>query len=327
MAVNLCAVPLAARQAPETGCLPCKLSICFLLALIGAIQERHDLRARAVRVGAERRVGSTVRHVIRNRPANRISVERVGLHVGEVRAAARGALEGTVQERHALAARAGRIGRECRLGHAVRDAVLNGPGNRLGIVSARGNIREAACGLRLGAAGGAPQERHDLRTRAGLLGSEQVIAHAGGDAVLDRPLDSLIEVRAVGHVVEEVQDAVVFHEGRLDLDLAGGHGEGVLAIALVLERQLIAVLVGDGQGLEDVAAVGLDGDGHGVALAGALRADGHAAVLGLVHGDGVGRGRAAAGVVAGLHIGDRTGQLKGAELGDRKTQRSCRYPR
>ena len=73
-ASNLCAVPLAARQAPETGCLPCKLSICFLLALIGAIQERHDLRARAVRVGAERRVGSTVRHVIRNRPVNRLSL-------------------------------------------------------------------------------------------------------------------------------------------------------------------------------------------------------------------------------------------------------------
>ena len=52
-----------------------------LLALIGAIQERHDLRARAVRVGAERRVGSTVRHVIRNRPVNRISVEPVHIHV------------------------------------------------------------------------------------------------------------------------------------------------------------------------------------------------------------------------------------------------------
>ena len=74
-----------------------------LLALIGAIQERHDLRARAVRVGAERRVGSTVRHVIRNRPVNRINVERVGLHVGEVRTAARATLEGAIQERHALA--------------------------------------------------------------------------------------------------------------------------------------------------------------------------------------------------------------------------------
>ena len=143
----------------------CKLGF---LALIGSVEERHDLRARAVRVGAERRVGGTVRHVIRNRPANRISVERVRRNVGEVRAAARSALEGAVQERHALAAGAGRIGRECRLSHAVRDAVLNGPSNRLGIVSAHRNIREAACGLRLGAAGGAPQESNDLRTRAGL---------------------------------------------------------------------------------------------------------------------------------------------------------------
>ena len=157
-----------------------------------------------------------------------------------------------------------------------------------------------------------PQERDDLRAGAGLLGSEQVIAHAGGDAVLDRPLDSLIEVGVVGHVVEEVQHGVVLHEGRLDLDLARGHGEGVLAVALVLERQLVAVLVGDGQGLEDVAAVGLDGDGHGVALAGALRADGHAAVLGLARGrDGVGRvvGAAAAGV--GRRVADRPATVRG----------------
>ena len=115
-----------------------------LLALIGAIQERHDLRARAIRVGAERRGRSTVRHVIRNRPVNRISVERVGLHIGEVSAALDLLAEGAVQERHALAARAGGVGRKRHLGHAVRDAVLNGPSNRLGIVSARGNIREAA---------------------------------------------------------------------------------------------------------------------------------------------------------------------------------------
>ena len=151
-----------------------------------------------------------------------------------------------------------------------------------------------------------PQERDDLRAGAGLLGSEQAIAHAGGDAVLDRPLDGLIEVGVVGHIVEEVQHGVVLHEGRLDLDLAGGHGEGVLAVALVLERQLIAVLVGDGQGLEDVAAVGLDGDGHPVALGGVLGANGHGAVLGLARGrDGVGRvvGAAAAGV--GRRVADR----------------------
>ena len=167
--------------------------------------------------------------------------------------------------------------------------------------------------LGFGRAGGAPQEGHDLRAGAGLLGSEQIVAHAGGDAVLDRPLDGLIEVGVVGHVVEEVQHGVVLHEGRLDLDLARGHGEGVLAVALVLERQLVAVLVGDGQGLEDVAAVGLDGDGHGVALAGALRADGHGAVLGLARGrDGVGRvvGAAAAGV--GRRVADRPDTVRGA---------------
>ena len=148
--------------------------ICFLLALIRSVEKRHDLRARAVRVGAERRVGGTVRHVACDRPVDRVGVERVGLHVGEVRTAARDALEGAVQERHALTARAGGVGSEGRLGHAVRDAVLNGPSNRLGIVSAHRNIREAACGLRLGAAGGAPQEHHDLRacrTRRGRTSS------------------------------------------------------------------------------------------------------------------------------------------------------------
>lgn len=127
-----------------------------LLALIGTIQERHDLCTGAGRVGAERRGRSTVRHVIRNRPVNRISVERVGLHIREARAALDLLAERTVQERHALAARAGRIRGKGRLSHAVRDSVLNGPSDSLGIVSAHRNIREAACGLRLGAAGGTP---------------------------------------------------------------------------------------------------------------------------------------------------------------------------
>ena len=48
-----------------------------------------------------------------------------------------------VQERYTLAAGAGRVGRERRLSHTVRDAVLNGPGNSLSVVGARVNIREA----------------------------------------------------------------------------------------------------------------------------------------------------------------------------------------
>jgi hypothetical protein len=54
------------------------------------------------------------------------------------------ALIGAIQERHDLAAGAGRIRGKRRLSHAVRDSILNGPSNSLRIVSARRNIREAA---------------------------------------------------------------------------------------------------------------------------------------------------------------------------------------
>ena len=83
------------------------------LALIGSAQERH---------------------VVHNGPVDDVGVERVGRSIREVRAAARGALERTIQERHDLTACAGRIRRECRLGHTVRDAVFDGPSNSLGIV-------------------------------------------------------------------------------------------------------------------------------------------------------------------------------------------------
>ena len=111
-----------------------------LLALIGTIQERHDLCTGAGRVGAERRGRSTVRHVIRNRPVNRISVERVGLHVSEACTAARDALEGAVQERHALAAGAGRVGRQRAGRRAGGDAVFDGPSHGLRVVAVGGDV-------------------------------------------------------------------------------------------------------------------------------------------------------------------------------------------
>ena len=116
--------------------------IYLLLALIGAIQERHDLRAGAVRVGAERRVGSTVRHVACDRPVDRVGIERIGRNVGEVRAAARGALEGAVQERYTLAARAGLVGaKRCRA-QVIGDAVFNGPLHRVIVVGRGRNVGE-----------------------------------------------------------------------------------------------------------------------------------------------------------------------------------------
>ena len=59
------------------------LSICFLLALIGSVEERHDLCTGAVRIRAERRGRSTVRHVVRYRPVDGVSVERVRGNIRE----------------------------------------------------------------------------------------------------------------------------------------------------------------------------------------------------------------------------------------------------
>jgi hypothetical protein len=215
--------------------------IYLLLALIGSVEERHDLRARAVRVGAERRVGSTVRHVACDRPVDRVGIERIGRNVGEVRAAARGALEGAVQERYTLAAGAGLVGRKRRLGHTVRDAVLNGPGNSLSVVGARGNIREAAHYLRLRGAGRAPQERHDLRARAGLVGAERRRAQAIGDAVFNGPLHRVIVVGRGRNVGEP--DGLL--RRRLGL---GGNGRGRAAVTagdgnLTLGRSLLMVRI------------------------------------------------------------------------------------
>lgn len=136
----------------------------------------------------------------------------------------------------------------------------------------------------------APQEGHDLGAGAGLVRCKEAIANAAGDAVLHRPLDGFVVIGVVRHVIEEVENAVVLHKGRLDLDLAAGHGEGVFPVALVGELQIIAVLVGDGNGFQHIAAVGFHRDRHGAARRGVLRADRHAAVFGLAgDGDGVTR--------------------------------------
>ena len=74
-----------------------------------------------------------------------------------------------------------------------------------------------------------------------------------------------------------------------------GHRKGVLSVLTLGGAHLVAVLVGDGQALKDIALVRRDGHGHGVALLGILGADGHAAVVGSAHGHGIlGHDRAAA---------------------------------
>ena len=92
---------------------------------ICAEEEGHDLAAGAVVIRAERGVGGAVGHLAGDRPAHSVRVESVRGNVDEARGRAGAALEGAIQERHALAARAGGVGSEGRLGHAVRDAVLD----------------------------------------------------------------------------------------------------------------------------------------------------------------------------------------------------------
>ena len=80
---------------------------------------------------------------------------------------------------------------------------------------------------------------------------------------------------------------VDLHEGGLNGHLGPGHLEGILAIALVGQLDLVPILVGDGQLVQLIALVGLDGDGHRPAAGGALGGHGHAAVVNvLVHADG-----------------------------------------
>ena len=88
-----------------------------------------------------------------------------------------------------------------------------------------------------------------------------------------------------------------------DGDLAVRHGEGVLAVALVGQLELIAAGVLDSEAIQLVALIRGHGDGHPVALGGVLGADGHIAVLGAGCGYSVAAagtgGRAAGGAAAG----------------------------
>ncbi len=86
---------------PISGACFC-VEYLILLALIGSVEERHDLCTGAVRIRAERRGRSTVRHVVRYRPVDGVSVERVRGNIREARAALDLLAEGAVQERYAL---------------------------------------------------------------------------------------------------------------------------------------------------------------------------------------------------------------------------------
>ena len=255
--------------------------------LIHPIQEGDNLGSRAVVVGAEQAIDDTVGNTVIRSPLHGFGVVSGCRNIAESGCAIRGSLGGTEQEGHALCASAGSIRAELAIARTGSNAVLHCPRNRLGIIAIRRNIREVAHILGLRAAGSAPQESDNLGTGAGLVRCKEAVTNAAGDAVLCRPLDRLIVISAIGYVIEEVENAVVLHEGRLDLHLARGHGEGVLAAALVGELEVIAVLVGNGNVFQHIATIGCYRDGHSCTDGSAPAVCGHITVSGVPDGNGI----------------------------------------
>lgn len=263
-------------------------------------QERDDLRTGAVfarRKGCLAHARSYAVHV-----APRYRFIRPFWHIGErqeehprAREALALRLSVAVDHRRSLRTGADAVRAEGRLRQAGDDAGARRPADRLGIIRTLVYIREGHQVVHHGGTRHTPEEGHDLGAGAGLVRRKEAIADAAGDTILRRPLDGLVVIGVVRHVVEEVQNAVVLHKGYLDLYLAAGHGEGVFPVALVGELQIVAVLVGDGNGFQHIAAVGRYRDGHGAPLGSSLRTNCHGPVFGLVRdGDRI-TGRAAAG--------------------------------
>ena len=95
------------------------------------------------------------------------------------------------------------------------------------------------CGF-LFVAQAAIQERHDLGAGAGGIGAECGIRSAVRDALLHGPIDRVIVVIAGEHIHEE--DLRFVGERHRDGDLAGRLLEGIGAVALVSQLDLVTVL-------------------------------------------------------------------------------------
>ena len=233
-------------------------------------QERDDLRAGTVVARCKGRLVHTRSHAVHVAPRHRF-IRPFG-HIGErqvehprAREALTLRLSAAVDHGRSLRTGADAVCAEGRLRLTGDDAGARRPTDRLGIVRALVHIRKRHQVIHHGGTRRAPEEGHDLRAGAGLVRCKEAVTNAAGDAVLRRPLDGLVVIGVVGYVVEEVENAVVLHEGRLDLHLARRHGECVFPIALVGELQIIAVLVGDGNGFQHIAAAGFHRDRHGAA--------------------------------------------------------------
>ena len=233
-------------------------------------QESDDLRAGAVIVRRKGCLAHARGHTVHVAPRHRF-IRPFG-HIGErqeehpcAREALALRLSVAVDHCRGLRTGADAVRTEGRLCQTGDDAGARRPADSLGIIRTLVYIRKRHQVIHHGGTRRAPEEGHDLRAGAGLVRCKEAVTNAAGDAVLRRPLDGLVVIGVVGYVVEEVENAVVLHEGRLDLHLARRHGECVFPIALVGELQIIAVLVGGRNGFQYIAAVGFHRDRHGAA--------------------------------------------------------------
>ena len=228
-------------------------------------QERNDLGAGTAIVRSEHPIVNAVGDAVLHGPGHRVCIVAVGEHIAELGLAVDQLANGPEQEGHALAAGAGRVGAELAAAGTGGNALAQRPADSFAVVRVLGNICHVHSVVHHRRSSRTPQESDNLTSGAWLVRSKQAVAHAAGDAVLRRPLDGLEVIGIVRHVIEEVENAVVLHKGHLDLHLARRHGECVFPIALVGELEIIAVLVGDGNGFQHIAAVWFHRDCHGAA--------------------------------------------------------------
>ena len=300
-----------------------------------AVQERHDLCSRAGGVRHQFHA-VTLQDPRSKRPVHRghsIAGNRRGICIAGEQLLHRHSLHAirrriAEEERHSLRSRAGIVRAELACARAGGDAVFNGPRHGLGVVSLGRHIVKALHGLRLGGTGRTPKERDDLRAGAAAVRVEGRSAHAGGDVPADRPDNGVLIVSARGNIGEGVLSGGGQRlERGLHGDLAVGHRKGKLAVALVGELEFLVVSIQNGEGIEQIALVGIDRQGDSGALGSGLVARGHIAVLAVLDGDAV-SGRTAAGSSIGSGVAsgsDRTSNavfnsdcLDGAALADRK---------
>ena len=216
-------------------------------------QECDDLRAGAVIVRRKGCLAHARSYAVHVAPRHRFI--RPFWHIGErqeehprAREALALRLSAAVDHGCGLRAGADAVRAEGRLRQTGDDTGARRPTDRLGIVRTLVHIGKRHEVIHHGRACRAPEEGHDLCPGAGLVRRKQAITDTAGNAGLHGPLHGLVVIGIIWHVVEEVENAIVLHEGRLDFNLAAGHGERVFAVALVGELEVIAVSAGDGNG-------------------------------------------------------------------------------